>query len=177
VIVKRNARASAHARMRAGAVAVVLAVGLGLSGCVAGSVDITAETGEQLQSTVLAVADQAAAGDSAGALATLDALQARLDEAVAAGDVSAERAAAIQQAIDLVRADLQPVTTPEPVPEPEPAAPVEVTETAAPAPTEGDDDGDDGDDADDETPGNGNGNSGNGNGNSGNGNGNKNKDK
>lgn len=80
-----------------------------------------------MQSTVLAAANQAAASDPTGALATLDSLQSQLDQATATGDISTERAAAIQQAVDQVRADLNELTTPETAvpattaPEPEPA--------------------------------------------------------
>ena len=98
----------------------------------------------------------AAAGDSVSALARLDELQQKLDAALTAGEVSAERADGIQAAIDTVRADLVPTPEPtvEPVPEP----------TAEPGVT---DDGED----DNSGPGNNNGD-----GNSGNGKG-KDKDK
>jgi hypothetical protein len=82
-------------------------------------------------------------------MARLEELQQKLDAARAAGEVSAERADAIQAAIDTVRADLLPAPEPtvEPLPEP----------TVEPGVT---DDGDD----DNSGPGNnnGNGNSGNG---------------
>ncbi|MGD8166947.1 hypothetical protein ACEXOS_006955 [Herbiconiux sp. P16] len=99
-----------------------MALAIGLSGCAAGaSPDITSGAGELMQSTVVAAADQAAAGDSAGALATLDSLQEQLDTASAEGDVSTSRAAAIQAAVDLVRSDLQPAPAVEPAPEATPA--------------------------------------------------------
>ena len=103
-----------------------------LSGCAGPAADLDANTGRDLQSRVLVVANAAADGDTAGALAALDALEAQLAAAEAAGTVSATRAADIRAAIALVRADLSPaVETPTPTPEPssveptEPAAPVE----------------------------------------------------
>ncbi|MGA1827330.1 MAG: hypothetical protein WAZ28_03650, partial [Microbacterium sp.] len=113
---------------------------------------LSRQASTDLQAGVVAVAESAAAGDQATALTRLDELQERLDAAVAAGDVTAERAASIQGAIEVVRADLQPAPTPsiEPVPQP----------TVGPGLT---DDGND-----NSGPGNSNGN-GNGNGNSGNG--------
>jgi hypothetical protein len=150
--------------------ASVLAIAVIVVAWLAGCAGTPAPSGVavDMQSAVVAVAEAAAAGDSAGALAELDGLQQQLDDALAEGAVSAERAAAIQSALDLVRADLQPV----PVPTVEPPA--------DPTVGSGDDSGGDdsgGDDSgDDSNPGkgngNGDGNSGNGNGNSGNGNGN-----
>ena len=111
--------------------APVIVVAL-LSGCTGPAADLDASTGRDLQSRVLVVANAAADGDTAGALTALDALEAQLAAAEAAGTVSATRAADIRAAIALVRADLSPaVETPTPTPEPssvapaEPAAPVE----------------------------------------------------
>ncbi len=97
-----------NARLAAFAAAVALTAGA-LAGCATTPGDISSGTAGELQTTVVAIAESAAAGDAAGALAQLDALQQQLDAAVADGSVSAERAAAIQSRIDLVRADLQPV--------------------------------------------------------------------
>ncbi|MBD8104356.1 hypothetical protein [Plantibacter sp. CFBP 8775] len=133
-----------------------------LSGCAGPAADLDASTGRDLQSRVLVVANAAADGDTAGALAALDALEAQLAAAEAAGTVSATRAADIRAAIARVRADLSPaVETPAPTPEPSSVAPVEPV-----SPVEDDGGGDD--------SGN-NGNNGN-NGNKGN-NGNNGKDK
>lgn len=91
-----------------------------LAGCAATPATLSQQTSTALQSGVVAVAESAAAGDQATALTRLDELQQTLDAALAAGDVSTERAAAIQAAIDAVRADLQPAPAPsvEPVPAP-----------------------------------------------------------
>ena len=135
------------------AVAIVLATASGLSGCASPAPDIAASTSELMQSTVVEAAGQAAAGDASGSLTTLDSLQAQLDSAIGSGEVSASRAQSIQEAIDLVRADLQPVpvTAPEPTstPAPETVAPVEAPvgtgtiDTGVPDPA--DESGDDGD--------------------------------
>ena len=158
-------------RRRAGWLAPALAFMLVFSGCAQSDTDLNAESAAQLQSLVVSVAETAATGDYAAAMSELDALQAALDAARDQGEVSDERAATIQAAIDVVRADLVQAAesaTPsapaeEPVEAPAPVAPV------APGPDEGD--GDEGGPGDEGNPGNGNdGNSGNGNGNSGNGN-------
>ena len=96
---------------------VALTVAVTLSGCAAASDEIAAGTSELMQSTIVTAAGQAASGDSTNALATLDTLQAQLQDALAAGDITAERAATVQQSIDLVRADLQPVPAVAPAPE------------------------------------------------------------
>ncbi|MCS5717595.1 hypothetical protein N1027_05525 [Herbiconiux sp. CPCC 205763] len=113
----------------------LLAAVLVLTGCSGATNGLTAEVGKQLQSTVVTAADQAAAGDTAGALTTLDTLQTQLQQATDSGDISAERAATVQASIDLVRADLQPAApveypatpvTQDPAttePEPEPTEP------------------------------------------------------
>ncbi|HWI30504.1 MAG TPA: hypothetical protein VNT50_03370 [Microbacterium sp.] len=132
--------------------------GVLLTGC-AGATELSRETAAQLQSGVVAVAESAASGDPAGALARLDELQAALATELAAGGVSERRAADIQAAIEAVRADLQQAT-----------APVVPVEPTAPA-------GDDGADDDNSDPGGNNDGNGNGNDN-GNGNGSgKDKDK
>ncbi|MFB2583792.1 hypothetical protein [Herbiconiux liukaitaii] len=153
---------------RRGAVsALVLSAVVALSGCAPAESDIAAGTSSLMQSTIVTAAEQAAAGDTAAALATLDSLQAQLQQASADGDVSTARAASIQQSIDTVRADLQPVTEPAPAETvPTETAPAETeepvvdppaTDPGAPAP--GEEDGDDAEDEDDGGPGNnGNGN-------------------
>jgi hypothetical protein len=78
----------------------------GLAGCApAPELSDSAATG--LQVSVQLVAAKAAAGDPAAAVAELDALQSKLDAAVAGGDVVDERSVEIQAKIDAVRADLQ----------------------------------------------------------------------
>jgi hypothetical protein len=127
-----------------------------LSGCAGPATDLDAGTGRDLQSRVLVVANAAADGDTAGALAALDALEAQLAAAEVAGTVSATRAADIRAAIARVRVDLAPtVETPTPTPEPSSAEPAEPV-------TPVDDDGG-GDDSDDDGNGKGPGNNGNGN--------------
>jgi hypothetical protein len=127
-----------------------------LSGCAGPATDLDASTGRDLQSRVLVVANAAADGDTAGALAALDALEAQLAAAEVAGTVSATRAADIRAAIARVRVDLAPtVETPTPTPEPSSVAPAEPV-------TPVDDDGG-GDDSDDDGNGKSPGNNGNGN--------------
>lgn len=111
--------------------AIALSVAV-LAGCTPAPTTLSEEISTDMQSGVVAVAEAAAAGDSVSALARLDELQQKLDAALAAGAVSAERADAIQTAIDAVRADLQPAPEPtvEPLPEP----------TVEPGTTDGDDD-------------------------------------
>ena len=96
----------------------------GLSGCATPALDEAA--GAQLQESVVAIADAAAAGDLAGAVVGLDELQTELDAAIAADEVTAARAARIQSAIDAVRTDLEslqaataPVETPAPIEPPD----------------------------------------------------------
>lgn len=166
---------------RAGWLAPALALTLVFSGCAQADSDLNSESAGELQSLVVSVAETAATGDYAAAMAELDALQAVLDTARGQGDVSDERGATIQTAIDVVRADLvqaaESATPSAPVEEPV-EAPAPVT-PVAPEPDE--DEGNEDGSGDEDNPGNGNdgnGNSGNGNGgnggngNSGNGNGN-----
>jgi hypothetical protein len=158
------------------------------SGCAQADTDLAGESATQLQSHVVSVAETAATGDYAAAMVELDALQAALDTAREQGDVSDERAATIQAAIDAVRADLvQAVESATPSAPAE--APVEAPAPVAPdvaEPEEGDGNGGEGGNSGEGNQGNGNdgnsgngndgngndGNSGNGGGNSGNGNGN-----
>jgi hypothetical protein len=85
---------------------VVVLLGAGaLSGCAA-TPELSTEAAKGLQSSVQTVANNAAAGDLAAAVAALDALQAQLDDAVANDDINDGRATAVQAKIDLVRADL-----------------------------------------------------------------------
>lgn len=89
-----------------------------LAGCANTSPEISSGASTQMQTAVVSIAESAAAGDAASALAQLDQLQQLLDAALADGSVTAERGAAIQTRIDLVRADLQPEPVVEPTPEP-----------------------------------------------------------
>lgn len=107
------------ARVASFAAALALSAGI-LTGCAGTPPDISSDTSEQMQTTVVSIGESAAAGDAAHALAQLDELQQQLDAALAGGSVSADRAAAIQSRMDLVRADLQPEPEPAPVVEPDP---------------------------------------------------------
>lgn len=129
-------------RLRRFAVTAALAGALALSGCAATSTDLADATAGTMQQSVVLIAERAAAGDIAGALAELDALQARLDAAEGAGTISAERAGRVQQRIDLVRADLlalatqpTPVTTPVPTEEPVDAPEQPPPSTPTPSPS------------------------------------------
>jgi hypothetical protein len=113
---------------------------LGLGGCSGAPADITTTASERLQATIVNAANQAAAGDTASALLTLETLQTQLQQSTDTGEISPDRAADIQQAIDLVRTDLQPppavTTTPESTPSstplPEVETPESTTDTTAP---------------------------------------------
>jgi hypothetical protein len=179
----------------------VFAAALLLGGCAATPADLDAKTAVLLQNTVVDAAEQAAAGDSTGALTTLGTLESQLDFATATGDVTDARAEEIRSSIALVRADLEAAIAAaavQPAPQSEPAPPTDqepvseseqqtepVLDEPEPAETPPDDAGPDdsgsddsgSDDAGPGDSGSGNGNSGNGkNANNGNGNGNgKNK--
>ncbi|GLJ63006.1 hypothetical protein GCM10017576_31370 [Microbacterium barkeri] len=117
------------------------------------------------QDAVATVAEQAADGDAAGALASLDRLEADVDEALVDGRIDAARAVAIREAIDAVRADLERLAEPSPTPTPSEEP---VVLPSDPPAEDGAGDGGDGD----EGEGNGsegNGNQGGGNGSQGNG--------
>lgn len=96
---------------------VVVAAGLALAGCSAPTAGLEVQTSQAWQSRVLAIAESAEAGDVASALTELDALETETTQARADGDISAERAAIIQQSIAAVRSDLEGAV-------PEPVAPV-----------------------------------------------------
>ena len=150
--------------------AVLLGVLL-VSGCAATSDDLSEESAARLQAMVVSTAETAAAGDASAALAELDVLQIALDEARARGEVSDERAATIQAALDLVRADL--VALLPPAPESVPTAPAEEQTPVQSEPDDEDNGGrGNGNDGGGSGGGNGGGNDGGGNGNSGGGNGN-----
>ena len=133
-----------RARVLTFAAALTLCAGV-LAGCANPAPQISSGASTQMQTAVVSIAESAAAGDAASALAQLDQLQQLLDAALAGGSVTAERAAAIQTRIDIVRADLQPEPPVEPTPEP------------TTSPTTGTDDGDDDKDGN-SGPGNNNGN-------------------
>ncbi len=144
--------------------APVLASVILLGGCAPQNTDLSSDAAAQMQTMVVSVAETAATGDHAAAIAQLDLLQAELDAARERGDVSEEKAASIQAAIDLVRADLAQASVPEPVPSEAPA--VEPTTDVIPGNDDAEDGGGDrgpGNGPADGGPGEGNGNKGNGN--------------
>lgn len=133
--------------------AAALALCVTLSGCTSQPLDIDESVGHTMQTTVVMAANQAASGDSSTALLTLDTLQIQLQQAIEGRQISAERAALVQESLDVVRADLQPAETP--------TSPNDLGPTETPP-----------DDTNENGNGNGNGNGNNGNGNGNNGNGN-----
>lgn len=143
----RLARRIARRRHALPAAAIAVALTFGLSACVASS----EETAASMHTSVVQIAERAAAGDFAGALAELALLDRDVAGAFDAGRIDADREREIRAAMDLVRADLE--------------AALAAASTPTPTPAGGDDEGDDeGDDK-----GNGNGGEGNsGEGNSGN---------
>ena len=76
-----------------------------LAGC-APAPELDRGAARQLQSTVLAVTEAAAANDPAASLKRLDELVLKLDEAAARGEVSFKRHQSIRKSVDSVRADL-----------------------------------------------------------------------
>ncbi|BDV31909.1 hypothetical protein [Microbacterium terricola] len=123
---------------RAAASLVAIALAVTLAACGTAPVDLARSASSVMQDSVVSVAEAAAEGDLATAVAQLDELQQRLDQAIADGDVSAVRAGAIQASIDAVRADLEAAAAPEPSATPTPAAPATVDqgeETTAPVDT------------------------------------------
>ncbi|TFD08839.1 MULTISPECIES: mucin-associated surface protein [unclassified Cryobacterium] len=79
---------------------------LPLAGCAAEPVELQAATAENLQSAMLGITEAAAGGDFTEAQSLLTAMQGNLRTAAAAGQVSAERSASIQTAINRVSTDL-----------------------------------------------------------------------
>lgn len=124
-------------RTRATCVAVIIAAGLFFTGCAADSTDLDDQTSRQWQTRVLEIAESAEAGDHATALVDLAALESDAAQSRQDGEISAERAAIIQQSIDAVRADLEAALPDPVVPVPEDA----VTDDTEPEPeTETDED-------------------------------------
>ena len=103
-----------------------------LVGCSSGAPDIATTTSSELQAAVQDIGTASSAGHYAAAVTLLDTLQSRLDQALAAGQVGADRGGQIQAAIDKVRGDLGAlVQTSTPAPSPSPTA----TATPSPATT------------------------------------------
>lgn len=115
------------------AAAVAVALTFGLSACGASSEGTSAA----MHASVVQIAERAAAGDYAGALAELALLDRDVTSASENGTIDAAREAEIRAAMDLVRADLEAADAPAtPAPEPAPPEP-----TTAPADDGGDDPG------------------------------------
>lgn len=109
--------------MRMTVIGAILAVGLSITGC-ASNAGVDAHTSQRWQAQIVAIAASAHASDDATALTKLDVLEAEATQARRNGEISAERAAIIQQSIALVRADLESAA----------AAPGTIIGTDAPAP-------------------------------------------
>lgn len=109
----------AAGRSRLSGLAALVFAGVILTGC-AQTADLSTDAATSLQGSVRHVAEQAASRDYSGALASLDSLQSQLAGDITAGLVSRDRGARIQGAIDRVRADLAPRTTPSATPAPSP---------------------------------------------------------
>ncbi|MCU1505822.1 MAG: hypothetical protein JWP05_791 [Microbacteriaceae bacterium] len=90
-----------------GALALLLAGALVLSGCSSQSTGYPAATAQALQSQVLAVSQSSAGGDFAGSLTILDELDVSVKDALARGTISKDRYTSISAAIALVRSDLE----------------------------------------------------------------------
>jgi DNA repair exonuclease SbcCD ATPase subunit len=95
-------RGGAFRRRAATAVIATIIGAVALTGCA----KLDDAIASDFQDSVQLVANYSAESDTTSALAELDALQQKLDAAIASGDVSDERATAIQTAIDRVRADI-----------------------------------------------------------------------
>jgi hypothetical protein len=151
-------------RSRAALVAIAMGA-MALTGCQPAPAPMT-----QSQTLVVDTADQVAAGDTTGALASLDALEAEVAAQLASGEIDQAAADRIRAAVAVVRADLAALTTPatetpesteSTTPEDSGVQPVEPVEPVEPTVTESDDAEDDGgDDAEEPSPGQ-NGNTGN----------------
>lgn len=96
---------SAGRSVRSAVVATAVVLALGLTGCATGA-DYSARTASTLQHGVLDVAAAAHANDLAGAQTKLAALEKLNDAALAKGEISGARHAAVSTSIVAVRADL-----------------------------------------------------------------------
>jgi hypothetical protein len=101
------------------AAALAGALTFGLSACGASS----ESTSAAMHASVVQIAERAAEGDYAGALAELALLDRDVTTASENGTIDAAREAEIRAAMDLVRADLETADAPStPTPTPEPTA-------------------------------------------------------
>lgn len=98
------------------AAAIAVALTFGLSAC-----NSAEDTSAAMHTSVVQIAERAAAGDYAGALAELALLDRDVAAALDAGHIDTPREQEIRSAMELVRADLEAAeiaTTPTPEPEP-----------------------------------------------------------
>ena len=98
------------------AAALAVTLTFGLSACGASS----ESTAAAMHASVVQIAERAAAGDYAGALAELALLDRDVTNAADNGAIDAARETQIRAAMDLVRADLEAADAPAPTPTPEP---------------------------------------------------------
>ncbi len=96
---------AASARTSTVLTAALLSVTLLLAGC-ASPAAYSEETAQDLQQRVLAVTDAAASADYAAAQVRIDELRVAANDALARGELSEERHAAIVSALDLVESDI-----------------------------------------------------------------------
>lgn len=125
-------RASTRGLPRGALASIVIVAALAVSSCAPLSAAPEAAVTASLQQSVLGVTRAIAADDWGSATAELDALEAQVDAAVTAGDLTEERAAEIRAAFALVRADVAAGI--------EQSTPEEPVETEEPDPDDSDDD-------------------------------------
>lgn len=114
--------------VRTALAAASVAVVVGLAGCAPeAEPDLTTSQAESYRAQVVTIAERSAVGEYANALAELEAFEAEIDRAVAAGELDGEREQRIRDAIALVRADLEAAI----------AAAAEAEAEAEPTPDEG----------------------------------------
>lgn len=125
--------------MKAAIAGLGVAAVVGLAACGGGMTTyngLRPDAAKQLQGDVLTLTQQAAAKNWSAARTALSTLRADLDASVAAGAVSAQRAAAIRATATQIAAEL-PAVTPAPTPTPTPtqsSTAVQVKAPAKPAP-------------------------------------------
>lgn len=113
--------------------AALALMGVGLTGCASTPTDLQPGTAARLQERLQSLARSAADKDIPAAGTELDLLASDVSTAAANGELSAGRRQDIQNAIDLIRADLAAMTTP-PTPAPTPARTLQAPPSPAPQP-------------------------------------------
>ncbi|WP_426997479.1 hypothetical protein [Pseudarthrobacter sp. N5] len=114
------------------AAAAVLIAGI-LTGCANPQADLQPGAAEKLQERLQSLARSAADQDFPAARTALDLLASDVSTAAANGDIPAGRRQDIQNAIDLIRADLTAMT---PAPKTTPTPPLQTPSPAVPPPTD-----------------------------------------